>query len=67
MVRTTHLRLVGGRDWTKCEICGGKAGSGTLRCDNCWEVEQRLEEYLKHPAGRANVADVLMRLYADGM
>ena len=36
-----------------CEICG-KATSftGTKRCNNCWEVEGRLPDYLQSTKGR---------------
>lgn len=36
-----------------CEICGKATTSrATKRCDHCWEVEHRLEAYLKNPKGQ---------------
>ena len=33
-----------------CEACGTPTPfTGTRRCNNCWEVERRLPEYLKSP------------------
>jgi len=38
---------------TSCEICGKPTISlGTKRCNNCWEVEHRLKDYLKNPKGQ---------------
>jgi len=48
-----------------CEICGNNTSSVTKRCDPCWLVEHRLEEYLSHKAGRDHVADILLRMDAD--
>lgn len=45
-----------------CEVCGNTTGSPTLRCSNCWQVEDRLEEYLKNTAGRAHVYHVLAKI-----
>ena len=37
-----------------CVICGkATIFCGTKRCNNCWEVESRLESYLKNPKGQA--------------
>lgn len=37
-----------------CEVCGKSTiCTSTKRCNACWEVEGRLEEYLKHPRGQA--------------
>lgn len=37
-----------------CEVCGQLGDcSGTIpKCANCWEVERRLDEYMKSEAGR---------------
>ena len=33
-----------------CETCGTPTPfTGTRRCNNCWEVERRLPEYMKSP------------------
>jgi len=50
---------------TACEICGNNTSSVSKRCNNCWQVEHRLEEYLKHKAGRDKVAEILLRMDAD--
>lgn len=35
-----------------CEVCGATTTfTGTKRCNNCWEVEGRLGEYLRSPRG----------------
>ena len=44
--------------FTHCETCGGilpKFLLATKRCINCWVIEHRLPEYLKHPKGLAFV------------
>lgn len=47
-------------DTIPCEICKAPTQmKGTKRCNNCWEVERRLDEYLRHPAGRANALRIL--------
>lgn len=39
-------------DTIPCEICGTDSILlQTKRCTNCWEVEHRLEDYLKNPKG----------------
>jgi hypothetical protein len=36
-----------------CEICGTETQyTGTKRCDNCWEVETRIDYFLNHKKGR---------------
>ncbi len=36
-----------------CETCGDPTVfTGTRRCNNCWEVERRIELYLESPKGR---------------
>jgi hypothetical protein len=34
-----------------CKTCGEPSFPGTKECTNCWEVERRLEDYLKSPGG----------------
>lgn len=39
-----------------CKICEKPTPMlGTKLCNNCWEVERRLDDYLKTPKGRKNV------------
>jgi len=33
--------------------------AGARQCNGCWEIETRLPEYLKHPAGRKYVEELL--------
>ncbi len=41
---------------TACETCGAVTRMlGTKRCDNCYEVESRLDKYLQAPNGRTFV------------
>jgi hypothetical protein len=43
-----------------CEICGKwTLYMGTRRCNNCWEVERRLDEYLRTTKGREFVVQKL--------
>ena len=39
---TTHI---------PCLTCGQPTPNGSQRCNNCWEVERRLANYLKSPNG----------------
>ena len=48
-----------------CAICGCNTSSPSERCAKCWSLEEHLEEYLKHKAGRDNVADILLRMDVD--
>ena len=48
---------------TYCEICGTPTPfDATKRCHNCWEVEHRLEAYLKNPLGLDNVRRLIPKL-----
>lgn len=40
-----------------CETCGRRGGGNATmpKCHNCWEVEQRLEQYLRSDNGKAFV------------
>lgn len=44
-----------------CVTCGAPSGcGGTAReCTNCWEVEHRLDQYLRSEKGRAFVREAL--------
>lgn len=45
-----------------CETCDGSAAfQGADRCTNCWEVERRLDDYLRSAGGRKFVAETLLR------
>jgi hypothetical protein len=45
-----------------CETCGVPTPmTGTKRCTNCWEVEQRLPEYLRSINGRKFVRKIYSR------
>lgn len=45
-----------------CEVCGKwTLYMGTRRCNNCWEVERRLEEYLRNGKGREFVMQQLAK------
>jgi len=38
---------------TECDVCGCPTDNhATKRCNSCWEVERRLQDYLRHPNGR---------------
>ena len=40
-------------DEVPCKTCGKPTPStGTVLCNNCWEVERRIEEYLESENGR---------------
>jgi len=52
-----------------CAICGTPTTyTGTKRCNNCWEVEHRLADYLKSPIAQEIVRDRLPLLddWVDG-
>jgi hypothetical protein len=52
-----------------CRICGKPTRMlGTKLCDGCWEVEHRLEDFLKHPAGRERARQLMPPLddWKDG-
>jgi len=45
-----------------CETCGEPTTyTGTKRCNNCWEVEGRLDEYASEPNGRKRILEALVR------
>lgn len=44
-----------------CTTCDRPIGwPGTKKCDYCWEVESRLDAYLKFPKGRKFVRRALV-------
>lgn len=43
---------------SKCETCGKPADfEGAKKCCNCWEVEKRIDEFIRSPKGRQTVLD----------
>ena len=49
-----------------CEVCGKPTPYlGTKRCNNCWEVEKRLETFLESQRGREFVGDALGITHLD--
>lgn len=43
-----------------CEVCGKETpGTATGRCNNCWEVESRLTQYVAAPAARGHLLRLL--------
>lgn len=52
-----------------CDVCGTPTTFlGTRRCNNCWEVESRLAQYLKSPAGQTYARNLMPLLddWVDG-
>ncbi len=49
-----------------CKTCGGLGdGGGTMpECANCWEVEGRIDRYLRSERGAAFVAQALAKYLA---
>lgn len=49
-----------GRPTVPCMFCGEPtAMTGTKKCDGCWEVARRLDEFVRTEAGRKFVRQVL--------
>lgn len=45
-----------------CRICGEMTTyTGTRLCNNCWEVESRLERFARSENGRAYMKEVLAK------
>ena len=55
------------KETTPCETCGAPT-IGTKLCNNCWEVESRLDQYMRSPKGREVIQDKLPTLddWVDG-
>jgi hypothetical protein len=48
-------------DTVPCEVCGVPTEyKGTMRCINCWEVESRLDCYLRSEKGLQFVIDRIL-------
>ncbi len=64
-VRNYTVQLLGcehqpcGVEHVPCGICGRPSSPVDCRCDNCWEVEKRLADYIESPAGKAFVLKTL--------
>lgn len=56
------------KETDKCTTCGKQHLSGGDLCNNCWEVERRLADYLKSPKGVQQVRDAMPILddWVDG-
>ena len=54
----TSMRTAAPRD--PCGTCGCRVTHpGARRCNGCWEVERRLEDYAAFPGGRRELARIL--------
>lgn len=49
----------------KCKTCGVPVDREFESCQNCWEVERRLTEYLRSEAGQAKVRQALLERQRD--
>ena len=57
------------RPTVPCKICGRPTPMlGTKLCDGCWEVEHRLQDFLRHPNEQALVRELMPKLddWRDG-
>lgn len=43
----------------KCETCGDPTYPDSKLCNNCWEVEHRLDDYLKSECAREKVLSLI--------
>ena len=43
----------------RCGTCKRNVERGFDRCTNCWEVEKRIDEYVKSAGGRAAIHKAL--------
>ena len=49
-------------DTVPCQCCGKPTRMTATRfCDMCWESDTRIEDFLRHPYGRARVLLILAR------
>lgn len=47
-------------EFPPCLTCGKTVNfAGSVKCNGCWEVEARIEEYLKSAGGRDHVMNLL--------
>jgi hypothetical protein len=54
------------RETGACEICGKPTHyTGTKRCNNCWEVERRLPEFIRSANGLKAVAAALQQVHGN--
>jgi hypothetical protein len=47
-----------------CRTCDKPCGD-LFTCTDCWEVERRLDDYVRSPKGRARVAEALRNATQD--
>jgi hypothetical protein len=63
VIATRELMLeeaMNDRETIPCVTCGMPTPfTGTKRCNNCWEVESRLNQYLRSPKGETFVAKAM--------
>lgn len=51
------------QDTVPCKTCGDpSAFPGAVQCTNCWEVEHRIDLYLKSEKGHNNIRNKLFKL-----
>lgn len=41
--------------------------NGQILCDNCWEVESRIEKYLKHPNAMAKIFRIIAKIIDESI
>lgn len=56
------------KETDECTTCGKLHLSGCELCNNCWEVERRIADYLKSPKGVQFIRDAMPKLddWVDG-
>jgi len=48
---------------TKCKYCGKDTmNDGTKLCNNCWEVDNRIDDFVKTEEGKGRVLTAILRL-----
>lgn len=65
--RATRFGSLSDAELAACETCGRPTDkTGTKRCDGCWEVEHRLDGYLRD-GGDAAVGQLVDALARSGL
>jgi hypothetical protein len=67
--RAMQFGCLSGAELVACETCGRPTDkTGTKRCDGCWEVEHRLDWYLRDggPLARFRLSKALGRAVRRG-
>lgn len=44
----------------KCRVCDNPTNGGLPECENCWEVERRLTDYVRSEKGKRFVLETLL-------